>query len=234
MRATGHHIVVLGHITPGELRVRYQESTDVVGGTANRLLPVMVRRARRLPGGGGVPDDVIEDAGKKLAALRETAHTALRYARDEVADAWWSGELYTELTPDNVPEGYVAKMLARAAPQVMRTALIYCLLDQSREITAQHLGAAMAVWRYSLASVEYIFGGRGDPDLETLADAVDATPVGLTGTQIRDLFSRHKSAAEIRELIEALRATGNYDTFTEQTGGRPVTYLRRIEETEAP
>ena len=55
LRATGSHIVVIGHITPSELRVRLGESTSVVGGTMNRFLPVLVRRSKRLPDGGGVP-----------------------------------------------------------------------------------------------------------------------------------------------------------------------------------
>jgi hypothetical protein len=226
MRATGHHIVVIGHITPGELRVRYAESTDVVGGTANRLLPFLVRRSKRLPSGGGAPAGVIEDAGKRLAALRDHAAVALRYERDGDAERWWCGELYAELTPGDVPEGFIARMVARAAPQVMRTALIYCLLDAAPAITTGHLAAAMALWRYSLASVQYIFGGTGDPDLERLAEAAqEAGLSGLTFTQIRDLFRRHKTSAEIRELVDALLATGDYDQITEDSGGRPVTLL---------
>ena len=84
----------------------------------------------------------------------------------------------------------------------------------------------MALWRYSLASVQYIFGGTGDPDLERLAEAAqEAGLSGLTFTQIRDLFRRHKTSAEIRELVDALLATGDYDQITEDSGGRPVTLL---------
>jgi hypothetical protein len=226
MRATGHHVVVVGHITPGELRVRYAESTDVVGGTANRLLPVLVRRSKRLPGGGGVDGSIIEGAAKRLAELRDHAMVALRYERTEDAEQWWCGELYTELTPDDVPEGFIARLIARAAPQVMRLALVYCLLGGEPAITTGHLAAAMAVWRYSLASVEAIFGSSGDPDFERLAAAVqEAALAGMTGTQIRDLFGRHKPAAEIKELTDRLLATGDYDMVTEETGGRPVTLL---------
>jgi hypothetical protein len=125
-----------------------------------------------------------------------------------------------------VPEGFIARMVARAAPQVMRTALIYCLLDAAPAITTEHLAAAMALWRYSLASVEHIFGSTGEPDLELLAGAAQAAGLsGLTSTQIRDLFNRHKSSAEIKELTDRLLTTGDYDVLTEETGGRPVTLL---------
>jgi hypothetical protein len=226
MRATGHHITVIGHITPGELRVRYAESTDVVGGTANRLLPFLVRRSKRLPDGGGAPGGVVEDAGKRLAGLRDHTSVAVRYQRDDAAEQWWCGELYAELTPEDVPEGFIARMVARAAPQVMRTALIYCLLDGAPAITTEHLAAAMALWRYSLASVQAIFGSTGDPDLEKLAEAAKTAELGgLTSTQIRDLFGRHKCGGEIKELTDRLLATGDYDMVTEETGGRPVTLL---------
>lgn len=227
MRATGAHIVVIGHITPAELRVRLAESTDVIGGTMNRFLPVLVRRSKRLPDGGGVPDDVIDKTAIQLAGLREHARQAFRYQRDESASLWWREEIYAELTPDGVPEGVIARMVARAAPQVMRLALIYALLDASDVITREHLGAALAVWRYCLASVRYVFGDIGDPDLAALADAVDSAPDGISGTGIRDLFGRHKSAAEIRELMARLTALDGYETVTEQTGGRPLTLLRR-------
>jgi hypothetical protein len=54
----------------------------------------------------------------------------------------------------------------------------------------------MALWRYSLASVEHIFGSTGEPDLELLAEAAQAAGLsGLTSTQIRDLFKPSTRAA---------------------------------------
>ena len=62
--------------------------------------------------------------------------------------------------------------------------------------------------------------------MERLAEAAQGAGLaGLTFTQIRDLFNRHKSSAEIKELTDRLLATGDYDVLTEQTGGRPVTLL---------
>ena len=75
----------------------------------------------------------------------------------------------------------------------------------------EHLAAAMALWRYSLASVEHIFGRTGESDLEKLAEAAQAAGLsGLTFTHIRDLFGRHKSTAEVKELIDRLLATGDW------------------------
>jgi hypothetical protein len=226
LRATGAHIVVIGHITPGELRVRYAESTDVVGGTANRLLPVLVRRSRRLPGGGGVPDDIITPFANELRARRPHAKQARRYTRDDAADDLWCSQLYAELTPGDVPEGYIARMVARAAPQVMRLALVYCLLDGEASITAEHLNAAAAVWDYSLASVQYIFGEAGEPDLDVLAAAVrQAGEAGLSVRDLHALFGRHRTAAELGELARRLTELDGYESATVDTGGRPSVRL---------
>jgi hypothetical protein len=47
----------------------------------------------------------------------------------------------------------------------------------------------------------------------------------MTRNAIRDLFGRHKSRADLAELVHQLLGTGDYDEITEETGGRPVTLL---------
>ena len=87
----------------------------------------------------------------------------------------------------------------------------------------------MALWRYSLATVRYVFGDPDDdPDLDLLAEAVKkAGPDGLTLTQQHDLFSRHKTAAALAQLAARLAETDGYVLSTEGgTGGRPVKRLR--------
>jgi hypothetical protein len=45
LTATGAHIVVIGHVTPGEFRATLQDS-DLSGGTVNRMLICLSRRSR--------------------------------------------------------------------------------------------------------------------------------------------------------------------------------------------
>jgi hypothetical protein len=235
LRATHTHITVIGHVTQEELRLRLAETSDVVGGTMNRFLPLLVRRSKRLPGGGGVPEDAVRAIGKLLAERRDLMRGVRRMVRDLDCDRWWCDEVYDELTPDVVAEGVIARLVSRAAPYTMRLALTYALLDGDRTIRRPHLAAALAVWRYVLASCEYVFGDAvGDPDLIRLATAVrEAGDVGMTREDVSALFNRHKSAAVLDELItQLLRLDGFIATEEPRADGKPgrptlrIRYLR--------
>jgi hypothetical protein len=76
---------------------------------------------------------------------------AKRFAQDvgEMKRSRMSWELweekYSNLTRE-VP-GVIGDITARGAPHVMRLAMIYALLDQSKLIKEVHLEAALEVWR---------------------------------------------------------------------------------------
>jgi len=78
-------------------------------------------------------------------------------------------------------------LLSRAEAQVLRLSILYAGLDKSMIIHPVHLRAAVAVWEYAMASVQYIFGDKlGDPDADAILDALRAHPSeGLTRTYIR-------------------------------------------------
>ena len=74
-------------------------------------------------------------------------------------------------------------------------AMIYAALDGSTgDIRIEHLRAALAVWDYCERSARWVFGGRlGDPVAEDILEALfEAGDQGMTRSQIRDLFGRHK------------------------------------------
>lgn len=226
--ATNPHIVIVGHITPTELRMKLTES-DVAGGLLNRFLPVYSTRSKRLANGGSVPEDVVVDLADKLSkALSNSTFPGVVH-RDEAASALWE-QVYVELTPD-LDDGHVAAVVARAAPQTLRLALVYALLDDQSGATVirrEHLKAALAVWRYVEASARYVFGDLRSRDLNTLCEAVDrAGDSGLTRTDIVDLFGRNKTRERIDELIRQAVATGQYEVTKTATGGRPAIRLKR-------
>ena len=102
----------------------------------------------------------------------------------------------------------------------MRLASIYAVLDCSREIQRPHLEAALEIWRYAADSARFIFGNdMGDPVADEILRALRGAPDGLTRTQIRDLFGRHRSGPTNRALGNLLELGLAYSE-SEETAGR--------------
>lgn len=219
--AREHHIGVLGHITHEELRLRLSEA-DTYGGFANRFLWVAVRRARRLPEGGNVPDDVIAHHARIIGEAVTKARTAGRMVRTPAAEWRWA-ELY-DLMGDDEPGGLLGAVITRAEPQVLRLALLFALLDGKRAIDTDHLGAAWALWRYCRQSAEVLFGDRSvNPDADRLLAAIRAGgPAGLDLAGQMGVFGRNRKASAMSAMRADLEARGLIRTFEhpEVTGGR--------------
>jgi hypothetical protein len=119
--------------------------------------------------------------------------------------------------------GLAAEVTARAAPQVIRIALIYAVLDNSTVVDLPHLRAALAVWDYCEQSASQIFGDAlGDP----IADAIlvtlrQAGKAGLSRTDIRDLFGRNCSGDRLGVALALLKTKGRAKMEMRTTGGRP-------------
>ena len=138
----------------------------------------------------------------------------------EAAEAWVHA--YDNLG-DNVA-GMAADITARAAPQVIRIALIYAVLDNSTVIDLPHLRAALAVWDYCEESASQIFGDAlGDPIADAILVALlQAGKTGMTRTEIRDLFGRNCSGERLGTALALLRNKGHARMETRITGGRPA------------
>ena len=61
-----------------------------------------------------------------------------------------------------------------------------------------------------------------DPSVDKLYDAIRLAPKGMTRTQIRDYFNRHKQKGEIDRALSRLVALGRIKVVREETGGRPA------------
>ncbi|WP_330354466.1 DUF3987 domain-containing protein [Streptomyces chartreusis] len=235
--ATDPHIVVVGHITPTELRVKLRES-ERAGGTMNRFLPVMSKRSKKLANGGSLSTAALSALGEQLAAQVAKVQEIGQMTRSTSADREWK-ELYeTRLTNDFVGDGPVAQVIARAAPQLLRLCALVALLDDRRTdnpryIDIEHLRAAEALWSYAEDSAWYIFGdGTGNPDLDKLKMFVDAGPeTGVTRRMINnECFGKHRTKAEIDALTVELIKLGGYEPWSAPTAGRPTTGLRRTKQ----
>lgn len=206
MRASLHHVGLVGHVTIDEL-ISELDSTSAANGFANRHLFLHVTRRKVL-------DDPPQpsDAGVGVVAvqLRQAARAARE--RSEIrlsvsARAAWKRMYHRMEDPSRAePAGIAAHLLQRGPAQVLRMALIYALADQAGEITVEHLNAAHAVWAYSEASVLHVFGHRlGDPVAERLLRAVRRAGVGgLTGSQQYDALDRNVSKEALGRAVALL------------------------------
>ncbi len=222
-KASGAHVSILGHITKAELIPRLN-CTEAGNGFGNRFLWLCVRRSKLLPEGGDLDPSAVAPTAGRIASALEFAKTAGLVEKDPEARRLWA-EAYPRLS--EARPGLLGALTSRAEAQTIRLAGTYALLDRSRLIRPEHLGAALAVWNYCLQSARFIFGDAlGDPIadaiLEALWEAVETgEEEGLTRTQIRDLFGRHKTH-QVGQALSLLAECGLAAREVIPTGGRPT------------
>jgi hypothetical protein len=219
-RATGAHISIFGHITADELRERL-DRISMLNGYANRFLWFLVRRGNVLPFGGALTADVIGALGQQVATAVNAARSVSLVSMTEAAREDWV-KVYPALSEGR--PGLLGAILARAEAQVVRLALLYALLDGRPEIDIEHLRAALAVWEYAEASARYIWGDTlGDPVAdEILRSLRQAGDDGMSRTDIRDLFGRHRGGDQIGRALSVLAERGLARRIKRDgTGGRP-------------
>jgi predicted transcriptional regulator len=82
--------------------------------------------------------------------------------------------------------------------------------------------AGLAVWTYCLDSARYIFGDSlGDATADEILRALRSRNEGMTRTEIREHFGRHKSSAEIGRALAVLAEYGLATATQVETDGRP-------------
>lgn len=215
--STGAHISIIGHVTRDEL-LRYLDATESGNGFGNRFLWVCIQRSKLLPEGGG--DVRFGGQTQLLRKAIEFGCSVGRMERDALARELWR-DVYPNLSEGK--RGLFGAIIARAEAQTMRLAAIYALLDRSPVIGLPHLEAALALWRYCEDSARFVFGdAQGDPVADEILRALHETAdVGLTRTQIRDLFGRNRRMQEITRGLRRLAEAGLARSRNEETGGRP-------------
>lgn len=96
-------------------------------------------------------------------------------------------------------------------------------MDERDRVLREHLLAAVELWRYVEESVRWVFGDRLG---EVVADRClgvlrDASPSGLTRTELRDLELGNKMSSDrISDALKLLADAGLARRVMELTGGR--------------
>lgn len=218
-RATGAHISVIGHITATELR-HHINPVELANGLLNRFLLLGCRRVRLLPEGGN--PDPLKRTGldRRLATTLTTAQRAGQLRLSTPARSAWT-DAYQKLAQPQ--PGIAGAISARAEAHTIRLALIYALLDNTRQIQPAHLTAALALFDYALRSAAWALERTtGDPLARQIHAALTHTPDGLTRTQLRDLLHRNPTTIQLDQALAALAHDGKITSSRVLTNGRPA------------
>lgn len=219
MKISDSHVSMIGHITKGEL-TRYLTETEMANGLANRFLYLLVRRSKELAFGGNLREENMAPRADRLTEAMSFGRTAGEIVWSNGAREIWK-DVYGDLSEGK--PGLFGAVTSRAEAQVVRIAMLYAVMDLSKDIQPEHLEAALAMWRYSEQSASYIFGNStGDSVADRIHAALrEAGSVGMTRMQIRDLFQRNKSAETIEKALSLLRDLKRARVEVGSTGGRP-------------
>ncbi len=217
--ASDPYVSVIGQITPDELR-KSISSIEFSNGLGNRFLWVLSRSSKLLP----LPPDL---SRYDFSDLERDVLSAMNYSQrvgpiqfsPEASEIW----VKNYLNRNNKFKGVLGSMTARFPAQVLRISVIYALLDKKSVIEPIHLNAAYAVWDYCQDSAAFLFGGMIENSVSRkILYNLEKSGDGLTKTEIRGLFSNHKSADQIDDALKELQSDELIDFKLESTKGRPI------------
>lgn len=229
--ATDPHLVFIGAITPNELREQLRTG-DVFNGFANRLLPIYADAGTLLPF-AETPDPYTLTAA--TAPIREAVRWA-RAQRGELhlspdARVWWAAH-YPQLVRPNVRSEALRVLQERAAPYVLRVALLLALLDRSRVVQVAHLTAAHALWQYAAGTWGRVFpdGARGGIAGRFEEALRKAGPDGLSRTELWNVLPSHNvNNADVTAALRELMDDGLIERIpSKPTRGRPAEQWRHV------
>lgn len=215
--APSSHVGIVAHITPQEFRARL-DASDMAGGTYNRFLPIAVARTKFLPLSQGAPASLMTELGALLAGRLDLGAQLRTIGFTGPASNLWRA-LYVELSTDHGDPPQVEQFISRAVPNCLRIAAIHTALDNQGAIGTEHLTAAAALVRYSIASARAIFVDTATPN-KLAAWIAEAGPTGRTRKEITvDHFNGHKKAPQIEQLLAELIHTGRITKTTRPPAG---------------
>ena len=222
LTASRHHVALIGHITPTELR-HSMKGTALSNGFGSRLLMVASRRSRLISRPASVDTSVLTGLAGQLRDVVEAARGLDAVGMtDEALDRW--DRLYPEIENRQLPP-VAAALTHRASPLTLRVALLHALLAGRSNIDATDLDVAAELVRYGTDTALHVFGDRlSDERAETLLEATRrAGAEGLTGRQRAQLFSNNLDASALNELMDSLVSVGLCAVVSPQRqgGGRP-------------
>ncbi|MFF8629698.1 DUF3987 domain-containing protein [Streptomyces werraensis] len=181
------------HITPGEW-AKYVSSSEALGGSYNRLLPVLVERSKMLPYDNKwvLPDPT---ELKKAWEWAQEEERLMKFTPE-------AGERYDEIraiVEDKMAElpELLASYMERSAEQVKRVASVLAATEMTEDISRDAVEAAWAFVSYSMASVEKLVK-------DAATDGASGKPLKTPEELIRDVLKRYGGEAKASDLLRPL------------------------------
>ncbi|HET9758071.1 MAG TPA: bifunctional DNA primase/polymerase [Candidatus Limnocylindrales bacterium] len=215
---TVHHVSLLGHITPADLKSKLT-AVDAENGFVNRILFLAVRREQLVPF-PAPPDDVVRPFVRRLHETILQAHDPRSMNFEAAARDRWEA-FYQDWAA--IPRfGLSGAATGRHEAQVARLALVYALADRSADVGVAHLNAAIALADYARRSVIWALGDstgnrHADELRRMLADAGELPwqqaklALGLRSSADMAEAAAVLTDAGLAELVKVAPATGGRD-----------------------
>jgi len=220
LKVTAPHFVLVGCITPAELRATAAD-VDFQGGTLNRVLLVHAMRERVLANPTPPPESAVEGVAAAIADAVAYAETVTQVTLSPDAERYVEA-IYPRWSSEH--PGRVGQVMPRAMPTIRRLAMVEALASCRNVISAHDLRVAEALVGYHQATAELLWPMNFTADATRIrAGLAEAQAAGLTRNGIRALFgSNNVSASRIAEALRELHNAGVAIPRRVPTAGRPA------------
>jgi hypothetical protein len=219
-RATNAHISVIGHAVVDEL-LRTLRPDDIVGGFANRFLFIIVSRSKRLSRQTEPAPEELKPLVSRLRRALEAARRTQKVKLSEDAEKLWEA-VYEELDEESTDEK-AQPFLQRAAPQMLRLAMILSLAEESSVIQPHHITQAQSLWNYARRSVEFMMFNSTDhmpADQQTLFSVLERAGQPMSTTEVQKALKWNGTKLAMVKG-QMLRSRIIHEETEKTTGGRP-------------
>ncbi|WP_327294468.1 DUF3987 domain-containing protein [Streptomyces sp. NBC_01197] len=228
------------HITPGEWS-KYVGAVDALGGSFNRLLPVVVERSKMLPWDHTPVFPETPELREAYDWARKTERTMT--LNKEAGKRWDEIRAAIEDRISSMSES-LSCYVERSAEQVLRVAAVLTAAQMKISINRKAVDAAWAFVQYSMRSVEKLVRDAAQPTgsnkpIKTLPEMIREILNRYQGADctstlmLRSLGSR-ATAATLKLAVESMNDVECVKAESETgRGRRPVVYRYVVQEETA-
>ncbi len=219
------YISLIGHTTMSDLKTMLGQN-DIDNGLVNRHLWMHVYADGVLPDGGdfgGILDALAPYSMRVMDALefaRTNRGLDVPYLKTPAAKELWEHLYRGQLREPRA--GDWGKATVRAAPNLLRLAVVFAVLSRCFYIDLCHLEAALAFWNYCDQTAAHLFGSpKVDGNLAKLVEYLQKTPRWSTRRDVRRQVFRDKLRPdEVDKLLLLAQSSGSVKHRSIKTSGR--------------